>query len=235
VPQELAIYGDLTARENLDFFGQIYDIPGAELERRIERVLQQVGLVSHADQFVRTFSGGMKRRLNLGLALIHEPGLLILDEPTVGIDPQSRAHILDCVRQLAADGVGVIYASHYMEEVEALCQRVAIIDHGKLLALGTLDELIDPSNAEVSLRVAAPQAGLKLRLADLAKVAATNGHESRVIIRRERKAVAGLVTRRLAKVVDVLAAAAVEILSIETHRQNLESLFLELTGRKLRD
>jgi ABC-2 type transport system ATP-binding protein len=123
----------------------MYDVPGAELQGRIERVLGQIGLASHADQYVRTFSGGMKRRLNFGVALIHEPRLVILDEPTVGVDPQSRSHILDCVRQLAADGVGVIYASHYMEEVEALCRRVAVIDHGKLLAEGTLEELLGSS------------------------------------------------------------------------------------------
>jgi ABC-2 type transport system ATP-binding protein len=145
VPQDLAIYTDLTARENLAFFGELYDVPRPERESRIERILGQVGLESHADQYVRTFSGGMKRRLNFGMALIHEPRLVILDEPTVGVDPQSRSHILDCVRQLAADGVGVIYASHYMEEVEALCQRVAIIDQGKLLAEGTLEELLGPS------------------------------------------------------------------------------------------
>ena len=145
VPQDLAIYVDLTARENLEFFGELYDVPGAELQARIERVLGQIGLESHADQYVRTFSGGMKRRLNFGMALIHEPRLVILDEPTVGVDPQSRSHILDCVRQLAAEGVGVIYASHYMEEVEALCQRVGIIDQGKLLAEGTLEELLGPS------------------------------------------------------------------------------------------
>jgi ABC-2 type transport system ATP-binding protein len=207
-----------------------------ELDRRIERVLEQIGLESHANQFVRTFSGGMKRRLNLGVALIHEPRLLVLDEPTVGIDPQSRSHILDCVRQLAAEGVAVIYASHYMEEVEALCQRVAIIDHGKLLALGTLDELVDTSHADVSLRVAAREADLQhWPLTGLAEVVATNGQESRVVIPRERKAVAGLAARRLAKVLDVLAEAGVEILSIETRQQNLESLFLERTGRKLRD
>jgi ABC-2 type transport system ATP-binding protein len=145
VPQDLAIYVDLTARENLEFFGEMYDVPGAELQGRIERVLGQIGLASHADQYVRTFSGGMKRRLNFGVALIHEPRLVILDEPTVGVDPQSRSHILDCVRQLAAEGVGVIYASHYMEEVEALCQRVAVIDQGKLLAEGTLEELLGDS------------------------------------------------------------------------------------------
>jgi ABC-2 type transport system ATP-binding protein len=145
VPQDLAIYADLTAHENLRFFGELYDVPGAELQRRIERVLGQIGLASHADQYVRTFSGGMKRRLNFGIALIHQPRLVILDEPTVGVDPQSRSHILDCIRQLAAEGVGVIYASHYMEEVEAICQRVAIIDQGKLLAAGTLEELLGES------------------------------------------------------------------------------------------
>ncbi len=196
VPQDLAIYANLTARENLDFFGQIYGVPSGELERRTKRVLGQVGLESHADQFARTFSGGMKRRLNLGVALIHEPRLLILDEPTVGIDPQSRSHILDCVRQLAAEGVSVIYASHYMEEVEAVCRRVAIIDHGKLLALGTLNELIDKSHADLSVRVAAAQAELKHGLDGLADVVATNGHESRAIIKRERQAVPGAVTRR---------------------------------------
>jgi ABC-2 type transport system ATP-binding protein len=129
----------------------------------------------------------------------------------------------------------VIYASHYMEEVEALCQRVAIIDHGKLLALGTLDELIGSSHADVSLRVAASAVDLNRRLLGLADVVATNGHESRAIIKRERKGAAGVVARRLAKVLDVLADAGVEILSIENRQQNLEFLFLERTGRKLRD
>jgi ABC-2 type transport system ATP-binding protein len=235
VPQDLAVYVDLTARENLAFFGQIYDVPTEELERRIERVLHQVGLESNADQYVRTFSGGMKRRLNFGVALIHEPRLLILDEPTVGVDPQSRSHILDCVRQLGTEGVSVIYASHYMEEVEAVCERVAVLDHGKLLALGTLEELVGTSQADVDVRVAASQADLKHSLAGLANVVATNGHESLAVIKRERKTATGLGTRRIAKVVDALAAADFEILSIETGQQNLETFFLERTGRTLRD
>ena len=235
VPQDLAIYADLTARENLDFFGQIYGIRGAELERRIQRVLDQTGLTAHAAQLVRTFSGGMKRRLNFGVALLHDPRLVILDEPTVGVDPQSRSHLLECIKQLAAGGVGVIYASHYMEEVETICQRVAIIDHGKLLAQGTLEELIDTSHADLYIRVAASEAELKHRLLGLADVVAINGHESQAVIKRERKAAPGVITGRLAKVVDVLAAQGVEILSIETRQHNLERLFLELTGRKLRD
>ena len=234
VPQDLAIYSELTARENLEFFGEIYGLGGRELKRQIERVLGQIGLEVQSEQYVRTFSGGMKRRLNFGVALIHEPRLVILDEPTVGIDPQSRSHILDCIRELAADGVGVIYASHYMQEVEALCQRVAVIDHGKLLALGTLDELVDKSNGDLHVRVGAPRADLERRLMGLAEVVALDSRESRVVIRREPHA-AGATTRRLSKVADLLVAAGIDILSVETRQQNLESLFLEMTGRTLRD
>jgi ABC-2 type transport system ATP-binding protein len=235
VPQDLAVYSDLTARENLEFFGEIYGVPDSDLNLRTERVLAQVGLQAHADQFVRTFSGGMKRRLNFGVALIHEPRFVILDEPTVGIDPQSRSHILDCVRQLAQDGVGVIYASHYMEEVEAICQKVAIIDQGRLLAHGTLDELIDKSRTDLFLRVAGPQFELQRRLRGLADVVPTGGDESRVVIRHEGQAIPGVVAGRLAQVVDLLEATDFEILSIETHKSSLERLFLELTGRQLRD
>jgi linearmycin/streptolysin S transport system ATP-binding protein len=235
VPQDLAVYSDLTARENLEFFGDIYGVPDSELKRRIERVLAQVGLQSHADQLVRTFSGGMKRRLNFGVALIHEPRFVILDEPTVGIDPQSRSHILDCVRQLADDGVGVIYASHYMEEVEAICHKVAIVDHGRLLAQGTLDELVDKSRTDLFLRVAGPQIELQHRLQGLANVFATSGDESRVVIKHDGQALPGVVAGRLAQVVELLETAEFEILSIETHKPSLERLFLELTGRQLRD
>ena len=225
----------MTARENLEFFGKIYGIRGTELEGRIEHVLAQVGLEFHADQFVRTFSGGMKRRLNFGVALIHEPRFVILDEPTVGIDPQSRSHILDCVRQLASGGVGVIYASHYMEEIEAICQRVAIVDHGRLLIQGTLDELIDKSHSDLYLLVSATHSELKSQLQGLAEIVASDGDQFRVVIKHEGHALPGVVAGRLARVVELLAAADVEILSIETHRQSLEGLFLELTGRKLRD
>jgi ABC-2 type transport system ATP-binding protein len=198
-------------------------------------VLGQIGLSAHAHEFVRTFSGGMKRRLNFGAALLHEPRLVILDEPTVGVDPQSRQHVLDCVRQLAAKGVAVIYASHYMEEVEALCQRVAIIDHGRIIASGTLDELLDKSHADLYLRVTAPESALKHKLAGLADVTPLNGNESEAVIHRERKSSAKSTTVRLAQVLDVLAAAGFDVLSVETREHNLERLFLQLTGRKLRD
>jgi ABC-2 type transport system ATP-binding protein len=235
VPQDLAIYSDLTAAENLDFFGGIYGLRGGDLRRRIERVLEQIGLTAHADQYVTTFSGGMKRRLNFGVAVLHDPKFVILDEPTVGVDPQSRSHLLECVKQLAAAGVGVIYASHYMEEVEAICQQVAIIDNGKILAQGTLGELLDKSQADLYVRVAAPAADVKQRLQGLADVIATNDHESQAVVTRERKAAPGAVTGRLAKVLEALAAAQVDVLSIETREHNLERLFLELTGKRLRD
>ena len=235
VPQDLAIYADLTAAENLDFFGGIYGLRGADLKRRIAKVLDLLGLTSHADQFVSTFSGGMKRRLNFGVAVLHDPKFVILDEPTVGVDPQSRSHLLDCVKKLAAEGVGVIYASHYMEEIEAICQRVAIIDHGKILVQGTLDELVDKSHADLYVRVAGPEAEVKQQLAGLADVAATNGHETQAIISGEQKAAPGVITGRLAKVLEALARAKLEVLSVETHENNLERLFLDLTGRTLRD
>ncbi len=130
VPQDLAIYSELTARENLRFFGQLYGLGGADLEGQIAEVLRGVGLLDRADHRVATFSGGMKRRLNLGAALVHRPRLLLLDEPTVGVDPQSRNHIFEEVRRLNSQGLTIFYTSHYMEEVEALCARVGILEQG---------------------------------------------------------------------------------------------------------
>jgi ABC-2 type transport system ATP-binding protein len=138
VPQELAIYPELTAIQNLRLFGKLNGLGGRRLQERVDSVLELTGLAPNADQTPRTFSGGMSRRLNLGIALLHEPRFVVLDEPTVGIDPQSRARLLDAVRELGNQGVGVLYASHYMEEIEAVCDRVAIIDRGRLLKMGTL-------------------------------------------------------------------------------------------------
>src|SRR5437763_4181601 len=132
VPQELAVYDALTARENLRFFGELYGLGGAELDRRVDDVLQAIGLQDRAGDRVRTFSGGMKRRLNLGAGLVHGPRLLLLDEPTVGVDPQSRNRIFEEVRRLNEGGVTVVYTSHHMEEVEALCTRIGIMDPGRL-------------------------------------------------------------------------------------------------------
>jgi ABC-2 type transport system ATP-binding protein len=235
VPQDLAIYPDLTAAENLRFFGKIYRLRGADLERRVGQVIELIGLEPYANQYVRSYSGGMKRRLNFGVALLHDPKFVILDEPTVGIDPQSRTHLLECVQQLASRGVGVIYASHYMEEVEAICRRVAIIDHGRLLVCGTLDELLDKAHSDVYLRVAASAEVLKRTMAEEADVVPIGGDESYVVVKRELHAAPGVITSRLASVLAALSTAGLEVVSTETREHDLERLFLELTGRTLRD
>ncbi len=140
--QDLAVYGELTARENLRFFGKLYGLRSRELAGRIDEVLELTGLRDRADHRASTFSGGMKRRLNLGVAIIHRPRLLLLDEPTTGVDPQSRNHIFERVRELNAAGTTIIYTSHYMEEVQALCPRIGIIDHGRLIACDTRQALL---------------------------------------------------------------------------------------------
>lgn len=141
VPQELALYPDLTGRENLDFFGRVYGLRGKELANRIAEVLEITGLREKAGEPVKNYSGGMKRRVNIGVALLHRPRLLIMDEPTVGIDPQSRKYILEMVKSFNQQGMTVIYTSHYMEEVEFLCRRILIMDHGRIIASGTKAEL----------------------------------------------------------------------------------------------
>ncbi|HZU38864.1 MAG TPA: ABC transporter ATP-binding protein, partial [Gemmataceae bacterium] len=161
VPQELAIYGELTARENLQFFGRLYGLGGSRLERRADEVLAAVGLAERAHQRVDTFSGGMQRRLNLGAALVHEPRLLLLDEPTTGVDPQSRNHIFEEVRRVNAAGTTVVYTSHYMEEVQALCTRIGIMDHGRLIACDALPALLHQLEGIVRFRV--PHADPTLR------------------------------------------------------------------------
>lgn len=234
VPQELAIYPDLTGRENLEFFGRIYSLRGPTLRKRVEMVLDEIGLVEHAERYVRTYSGGMKRRLNFGAGLLHEPKLVILDEPTVGVDPQSRAHLLDSVRRLASSGVGVLFATHYMEEAEAICDRVGIMDRGKLLKCGTSEELLDSAEWNVRIDVTAPAEKVSGCLQGLADVEALDEREAEVVFHPGQNG-NGKVLRHLGEVMDRLATAGAELESIETREQNLEQLFLDLTGRKLRE
>jgi ABC-2 type transport system ATP-binding protein len=229
VPQELAIYGELTARENLMFFGGLYGLPGAQLRRYVDEVLVAVALADRADVRAETFSGGMKRRLNLGAALVHNPRLLLLDEPTTGVDPQSRNHIFEEVRRLNASGVTIVYTSHYMEEVQALCPRIGIIDHGQLIALGSLDELLRRMNGHIRFRVAEASETLRSRIADLpdARLAERNGASLELECRD--------VKATLLRLVGLLNELRVEFISLETEEPNLEGVFLHLTGRALRD
>src|SRR5207249_7893413 len=170
VPQDLALYGPLTARENLLFFGELYGFPDAALRERVEEILAAVGLSDRADRRVDTFSGGMKRRLNLGAALVHHPRLLLLDEPTAGVDPQSRHHIFEEVRRLNAAGVTVVYTSHYMEEVQSLCTRIGVMDHGRLIACDTLPALLQQLEGLIRFRVPRVPAVLRERVESLPDV-----------------------------------------------------------------
>jgi ABC-2 type transport system ATP-binding protein len=229
VPQELALYGDLTARENLQFFGELYGLRGAELRERVKSVLAAVALEDKANDRVNTFSGGMKRRLNMGAALVHRPLLLLLDEPTVGVDPQSRNHIFEEVRRLNAAGVTILYISHYMEEVQALCPRVGIMDHGRLVACAEAAELLRRLNGLIRINVPRVTSVLRERLAELPDCSLSVADESALELNcRDVKAT-------LVRLVAILNELQVELISLETEEPNLERVFLHLTGRDLRD
>lgn len=230
VPQDFAIYPDLDAVENLQFFGRLYGLHGQELKDRCDEVLERVGLVESARRAAAGYSGGMKRRLNFGVALMHRPSVLILDEPTVGVDPQSRSHLLDCVRDQARSGVGVIYASHYMEEVQSVCQRVAIIDHGRLLAYDTIPQLLTGLAADIILYVdEVERAGPSVN--GLATAGIGSDGLPALILRGDSAEIG----ERLRTVLDRVKNVGGHVLRIETQQTNLERLFLELTGSRLRD
>lgn len=231
VPQDLAIYPDLTGRENLAFFGRLYGLAGAELARRVDEVLDLVGLADRGRSLARTYSGGMKRRLNIAVGLLHRPKLLILDEPTVGVDPQSRNAILESVELLAGEGVAVLYTTHYMEEAERLCDRVGIIDEGELKAEGTRRELVDLVGGEDVVRLEAAgeldAAAAALQELDGVKRVDVKGGALQVMA-----AGAG---RLLPGIVRTVADAGASVARVEVSEPDLESVFLHLTGKALRD
>jgi ABC-2 type transport system ATP-binding protein len=229
VPQELALYGELTARENLLFIGRLYGLSGADLHRRVEEVLELVGLRDRAQERAWTFSGGMQRRLNLGLGLVHRPRLLLLDEPTTGVDPQSRNHIFEGVRRLNAAGLTVVYTSHYMEEVQALCSRIGIMDHGRLIACDSLAGLLRQLDGLIRFRVGTLTPALRERLKQLSDVRLVEQDgQALELYCRDVKAT-------LLHLVCLLNEHQVELTSLETEEPNLERVFLHLTGRALRD
>ena len=231
VPQELALYPDLSGRENLRFFGQLYGLDKRTLAERIEHTLDIVGLTDRASDRVDRYSGGMKRRLNIAAGLLHSPRLLILDEPTVGVDPQSRERILENVEKLAAEGMAVLYTTHYMEEAERLCDRVGIIDEGRVIAEGTRRELISEIGERDRVELAGT--GELRRLASQAKRLkdvhdATVGDGTVQFLVRSGREI-------LPKLLDVADKAKVAVSSVEVIEPDLEAVFLHLTGKALRD
>lgn len=222
--QDLSIYPDLTARENLTFFGKLCGLRGSDLDARVKEMLATVELTDRADQLVKTFSGGMKRRLNLAVALVHRPQLLLLDEPTTGVDPQSRNHIFEQVRAHNAAGLTVIYTSHYMEEVQALCPRIAILDHGRILANDTLSNLLRTLDSTAVLTVA-NAAGVLESVRSVPGVVSAEASGNTLTV----------TARELPPLLPKLLAICGEVQSLEVKEPTLESVFLSLTGKGLRD
>ena len=233
VPQELALYDDLTARENLVFWGQMYGLTSAVLKTRTAEVLDLIGLSDRADQRVKTYSGGMKRRVNIGVGLLHRPRLLFMDEPTVGIDPQSRRAILDSVKELNQAGMTVLYTTHYMEEAQELSDRVGIIDHGELIAIGTQAELTQQIGQMDSLVLSFGEdqdaAGC------LAPIQALPGVQCVDYTDHKLKILTPSAETILAEVVNCANTGGLKIRALEIVEPNLEAVFLSLTGRALRD
>jgi len=233
VPQSISLYLDLTGRENLDFWGRMYDLSGNALHRAIDNALNAVGLTQRADEIVSTYSGGMQRRLNLACGVLHQPKLLILDEPTVGVDPQSRSAIFDLVERLRDQGAAVLYTTHYMEEAERLCARIGIIDGGKLIAEGTRTQLIASLAQDTRVEIGF---GLGDSLERAVRVADTVEGVHTVSVQDNRlHVVADHGANRLPALLSALLSAGMIAESVRVVEPNLEDVFLRMTGRGLRD
>jgi len=230
VPQDLALYEELSARENLMFWGSLFDLPRQRLKASIDLWLDRVGLKDRAKGPVSKFSGGMKRRLNLAIGLVHNPKVVLLDEPTVGIDPQARKNILDIIREIAREGTTILFTTHHLEEAEALCDRIAIMDHGRILETGSVEELarvagdgdivtVNGPFTAVQFRAALEAAGLNLlSAADNSGAVSLKPGEMNVVTLLQK-----------------LSEGGIEITDVSIQKPSLESVFLKLTGRELRD
>jgi ABC-2 type transport system ATP-binding protein len=229
-PQEVSLYPELTADENLRFFGRLYGLGGTRLRERADELLDLVGLLSRRRDRVATYSGGMKRRLNLACSLLHEPRLLLLDEPTVGVDPQSRDRIFDAVRELARRGRTILYSTHYMEEAERLCDRITIMDEGRIVAAGTLGELLQilGMGEIIELRGLGDELGGG-RLASIPGITKVERGERSTRIFVESAA------RALPAVAAIASAANEKLRGVQIYPVDLERVFMHLTGKHLRD
>lgn len=231
VPQDIALYPTLSGYDNLKFWGHVYGIRGKDLANRIQEIAELIGLSDRLKDRVDKYSGGMKRRLNIGVALIHKPKLLIMDEPTVGIDPQSRNHILNTVKKLNKEGMTIIYTSHYMEEVEELCDRICIMDKGKHLASGNKDELIKLVNGREKIDVifASLDEVTTQRIKELSYIGDMTIMDNHVSIISEKA------ENLMGDLIQIMKDTNSKILSIDVKKPTLETVFLHLTGRALRD
>lgn len=229
VPQEIALYGDLTASENLHFWGGLYGVSSSELKKRSEEVLHLFGLYDRRNDTVKTYSGGMKRRINIAAALLHQPKILFMDEPTVGIDPQSRNLIFEVIEKLHKEGMTIVYTTHYMEEAERFCDRIGIIDNGQIIAEGTLKELKSNSALKEVVVVTYDHADESQLKEISAKWPDSNLSENKISF------YAADVQSALSGIISGSGQMGADISNIEIQRTNLETIFLSLTGKQLRD
>ena len=231
VPQDIALYPTLSGYENLRFWGNLYGLKGQELKQRINETANIIGLHERLKDKVEKYSGGMKRRLNIGAALLHMPDLLIMDEPTVGIDPQSRSHILDTVLKLNDRGITIIYTTHYMEEAENLCSRICIMDEGKIIASGTQQELVElvKEKTQINIKLDSINESIIDGLKNIPGIIDAKIDEDIIILYGENGDIL------LAQIIAKVSEHKNRIQSIDVKKPNLEAVFLHLTGKALRD
>ncbi|MBB6697947.1 ABC transporter ATP-binding protein [Clostridium algidicarnis] len=231
VPQEIALYEDLTAYENLMFFGRLYGLRGKGLKEAVESAFEFTAIEGRKNEIVKQYSGGMQRRLNIACAIVHKPKLVIMDEPTVGIDPQSRNQILNSIKRLRDNGATIIYTSHYMEEVESICNDVAIIDKGRVIAKGSKEELKDfvYTEEKIIIRVSAVSFTLVNNIKAIKGIKECEVEENLLNITSEKNEVG------ISSILTIIEQSGVEILSVNIEKPTLESVFITLTGRKIRD
>lgn len=229
VPQEISLYDEFTAYDNLLFWGSLYQIPLKELKERITNILELIGLTDRKDDLIKTYSGGMKRRINIASALLHDPKILFMDEPTVGVDPQSRNRIFEIVETLNKEGMTIVYTTHYMEEVERLCNRIAIIDAGEIIAQGTQAELQKQSDVVEKIEITFETVS-ENQLKELQKLLQLE------MVQDEQKVIIACdVNKDLSNIITVCNNSGLKIEDLELKKVNLEAIFLNLTGKQLRD